>query len=456
MGLNSILDISLTGMFAASTQMQTASNNIANANVEGYSRQRVLTGVRRGLNTTYGVLGSGTSVLDVRRMTDMFLVARQREQVATRSTYEQLDSALQGIETVLGSVDNNHLGDALTDFFNAWSDLATPPVNGALRQSVVNAAQRLVDDFHSMSDGLARLTSDLDSQLENEVTVLNGLLRSVGDLNRQIIVGEASGNSANALRDQREELLRQVAELAHVDVVERSDGTVDVILGGRTVVTRDMVETIGVTRGPATGTEPGLPRLTVKGGRYDLDVTSGSLAGLLKARTGEVADARERLDELAAALIERVNALHVQGMSGSERGHLFFTGDDAHSIAVSERLAADPDLIAVSRSGLAGDTDIALELAQLGQATGRDGEVSLKEMFTGVVMEFASRSASMTQQVESQRQLVESLQNRIDSVRGVNLDEEAANLVVYQNAFQASAKVIGAVQAMYDTVLNMI
>ena len=456
MGLGSILDISLSGLFAASTQMQTASNNIANANVPGYSRQRVVTAVRPGLRTPYGLLGTGTAVTDVRRMTDQFLGGRLRAQTAAAATADAVDSALQEIETILGSVDNDHLGTAMTDFFNAWSDLATPPINGTLRQSVLNAAQRLVDDFHAMDDGLGRLAADLDTQLADSVSVLNGLLRNVADLNRQVLLGEAGGGEAGALRDSRDELLRQVAQLVRADVVERDDGTVDVIVGGRTLVSRDHAETVSVVREPGADGEPGLPHLAVHDGRDPLTAPAGKLAGLLAARREQVPAARQRLDAVAAALIERVNALHVEGMSGNRHGVPFFTGDDAHSIAVEERIVEDPDLIAVSRSGAAGDNDIALAIAGLGQATGRDGETSLKEMFTGVVMEFASRSAASRQQVESQRQLVEAVQNRLDSIRGVNLDEEAANLALYQNSFQAAAKVITTVQKLYDTVLTMV
>ncbi|MBK9303254.1 MAG: flagellar hook-associated protein FlgK [bacterium] len=457
MSLNSIMRIGLSGMFAAGTSLQTTGHNIANASTVGYSRQRTLTGTQRGQSLTYGVLGTGTMVLDVRRMTDEFLTGRLRAQDARLSQFDTVDMALGDVEAIFGSVENNHLGTAMSEFFNAWSSLATPPVSLTLQEHVADTADRLASDFRDMSASLDELSNDLDARLENGVGRLNALLTNVAELNRLIVMTESTATSANDLRDQRSLVLDEIAQLTQSEAIERDDGTVDVLIGGRTVVTREHVQALTISREDGDGSGAGRARVTTVAGGYDVEVGEGSLQGLLEARDEQVLHARTRLDAVAAALIERVNALHAQGQTPGGSGVLFFTGDSAANIALNPALMTDPTRVAASRSGLEGDTDLAREIAALGQSgTSVVNGQSLTEMFNSLVLDLASRSAASGDRLSAQTQIVESLGTRLDSIRGVSLDEEAANLALFQNAYEANAKVIAMVQDMFDTILTMV
>lgn len=457
MSLNSIMRIGLSGMFAAGTSLQTTGHNIANASTVGYSRQRTLTGTQRGQSLTYGVLGTGTMVLDVRRMTDEFLTGRLRAQDARLSQFDTVDMALGDVEAIFGSVENNHLGTAMSEFFNAWSSLATPPVSLTLQEHVADTADRLASDFRDMSASLDELSTDLDARLENGVGRLNALLTNVAELNRLIVMTESTATSANDLRDQRSLVLDEIAQLSQSEAIERDDGTVDVLIGGRTVVTREHAQALTISREDGDGSGAGRARVTTVAGGYDVEVGEGSLQGLIEARDEQVLHARERLDAVAAALIERVNALHAQGQTPGGSGVLFFTGDSAANIALNPALMTDPTRVAASRSGLEGDTDLAREIAALGQSgTSVVNGQSLTEMFNSLVLDLASRSAASGDRLSAQTQIVESLGTRLDAIRGVSLDEEAANLALFQNAYEANAKVIAMVQDMFDTILTMV
>ena len=457
MSLNSIMRIGLSGMFAAGTSLQTTGHNIANASTVGYSRQRTLTGTQRGQSLTYGVLGTGTMVLDVRRMTDEFLTGRLRAQDARLSQFDTVDMALGDVESIFGSVENNHLGTAMSEFFNAWSSLATPPVSLTLQEHVADTADRLAADFRNMSASLDELANDLDARLESGVGRLNALLSNVADLNRLIVMTESTATSANDLRDQRSLVLDEIAQLTQSEAIERDDGTVDVLIGGRTVVTREHVQALTIAREDGDGTGAGRARVSTVAGGYAVEVGEGSLRGLIEARDDQVLHARERLDAVAAALIERVNALHAQGQTPGGSGVLFFTGDSAANISLNPALLADPTRVASSRSGLEGDTDLAREIAALGQSgTSVVNGQSLTELFNSLVLDLASRSAASGDRLSAQSQIVESLGTRLDSIRGVSLDEEAANLALFQNAYEANAKVIAMVQDMFDTILTMV
>jgi len=456
--LNAIMDNSLSGMFLARIALQTVSHNIANANTPGFSRQDVLVSARQPLNLTYGQIGRGVQIEQVRRLTDSFLQQKQRTQAARLESYAQIDSTLQEVEAVLGSVSSDHLGASLTAFFNAWSDLATPPINSSLKQAVVSAAQAVVTDFRSTASSLDDLERSLNDGLEREVTNLNSLLRQVADLNNQILYVESASAAANDLRDQRDAAILEVSKLAKVSVLEREDGTVDLVLSGRTVVTRGNAEALELRRVVADGDE----RAEIVAARSQTAVTlaEGKLQGMIAARDEHVRALRDRLDGLASLLADRVNALHTQGRTAGSSGLLFFTGDSASTLALNPALTAGPasaELVAASRSGLEGDNDIAREIAALAtEPLTPGGSESLLDRYNTLIVDTASSRSSYQFLLENQRNVVETVEGRLEAIRGVSLDEEGANLVRYQNAYDAAARVVTVAAEMFETLLTMI
>lgn len=456
--LNAIMDNSLSGMFLARIALQTVSHNIANANTPGFSRQDVLVSARRPLNLSYGQLGRGVQIEQVRRLTDSFLQQKQRAQGARLESYAQIDSTLQEVEAILGSVSSDHLGASLTAFFNAWSDLATPPINSSLKQAVVSAAQAVVTDFRATASSLDDLERSLNDGLGREVTNLNSLLRQVADLNNQILYVESASAAANDLRDQRDAAILEVSKLARVSVLERDDGTVDLVLSGRTVVTRGNAETLELNRVFVDGTE----RAEIVAARSQSPVTlaEGKLQGMIAARDEHVRALRERLDDLAKLLADRVNALHTQGRTASSSGLLFFTGDSAGTLALNPALVAGPasaELVASSRSGLEGDNDIAREIAALAsEPLEAGGSESLLDRYNTLIVDTASSRSSYQFLLENQQNVVETVEGRLEAIRGVSLDEEGANLVRYQNAYDAAARVVTVAAEMFETLLTMV
>jgi len=240
-GLNSIMDNSLSALLAAQTGLATSGHNIANANTPGFNRQDVIFGTRRPEIMAYGAIGRGVQVMGIRRIQDEFLLGNLRSQTSRLYSYAAVDTALYDIEGILGSVDNDHLGDALNNFFEAWNDLAQPPSNESLKLNVVANAKTLVADFRAIDEALRSLEADLELRIQGETENLNRLLREIGELNRQVMTAETNGQPANDLRDARDLKITQLSELAQISVLERDDGSKDIILAGRTMVARDRV-----------------------------------------------------------------------------------------------------------------------------------------------------------------------------------------------------------------------
>jgi flagellar hook-associated protein 1 FlgK len=166
----------------------------------------------------------------------------------------------------------------------------------------------------------------------------------------------------------------------------------------------------------------------------------------------------QQLDDLAGLVIERVNDLHVQGQAGGTSGLPFFTGDGAANIDIATAIADNFNLIATSRSGLPGDNDLALEIAALAHQplAGPGGTMLLTDNYRALLTDLATQRQRYEFFVESQDNVVVAVEARLASVRGVSLDEEGANMVRYQNAYDAAARVVTTVQEMFDTLLKMV
>ncbi len=454
-GLNSIMDNSLSALFAAQAGLATAGHNIANANTPGYSRQEVLFTPRRPSIMPYGAIGRGVEIQGVRRIQDEFLQNNLRIQNARLESYTQTDTTLYEIEAILGSVDNDHLGNSLTKFFNSWNSLAQPPINPNLKQTVVEMGKSLVADFHAMNDSLDDLAGQIEVSIQAEISNLNRMLNQVGDMNQQIMAAETNGEPANDLRDQRDLLITEISKIAEVSVLERDDGTKDIIMAGRTMVARDRVtEFTSTYRQGDNGYEM---VIVTEGTLQDVKLSTGRLQGLMDSRDIQIREVRDQLDAVAKKVVDEVNALHTQGRTATSSGQTFFTGDSMHTIELNTAIANNSSLVATGRTSEPGDNELALQIANLANVSaGGPNEQTVTDEYRSLLINVASKRSSFEFLVENQGNVVASLETRLASVAGVSLDEEGANMVRFQNGYNAAAKVISTVQQMYDTLLNMV
>ena len=449
------MDTSLSGLFAAQAGLATTGHNIANANTPGYSRQMVMFSSRRPDILPYGALGRGVDVLGIRRIQDDFLLNNFRSQSSRLASYAEVDTALYEIEAILGSVDNDYLGTAINDYFKAWSGLANPPVTNELKYEVYSKAQSLITSFHNIDESLTDLEAHIETSIQGEITNLNRLLTSVADMNMQIMAAQTNGEPANDLLDQRDLIISQISEIAEISVLERSDGSKDVILAGRTVVARDNV-TLFLSNYQSTENGYEMVILT-QDSLQEVQLSEGKLEGLMTSRDVHVKDVRKHLDRVAAKLITEVNSLHVQGRTSSSSGLSFFTGDNMHTIGINPAIADNKDLIVTGRTTAEGDVDIAMAIADLALVgLGGTRDQSVGDVYREMLINVASKRSSFEFMVENQQNVVASLETKMASVQGVSMDEEGANMVRYQNSYNAAAKLISTVQELYDTLLQMI
>jgi flagellar hook-associated protein 1 FlgK len=460
MALSIGLDTAVKALRAHQLAVDVAAHNIANAHSPGFSRQRVLlrpVGIDGSDHWTrdafLGRPGYGVDASEVRRVRDLFLDFQVRQTIGSRAQYAALANALGTAELAFDDPSDLGLSSALASFWNAWHDVVNEPESKAARTALVHSAETLASRIRRAWDDLDALRKDLNQQVTLATQDINAKAEEIARLNLQIKQVELNGDSANDLRDRRDLLLDELAEIAQISYAEQGDSTVVVYLGNHELVVGTEFRRVQAV--PDAG-NPGMAKLVFAADGEDLATASGRLRGLLDARDQALPDLIAKLDTLASALRTEVNALHQTGYGlDSSTGLDFFTGTGARDIAVNGTLLADPRKVAASASGAAGDAAIALQIANLQRsAVASLGNVSFDDFYASLVTVLGADTARAEGLAQSSERLVSHLEAMRQSVSGVNIDEEVTNLAASQRAYEAAARVITAIDEMLDVLIN--
>ena len=446
--------------------VQTAGRNLANVNTPGYARQRVVLGDRMVIDTRFGPQGNGVEVLGMEQIRDQFLDATVTQEISHSALLQAQRSAYGNAETALGErVERsaNSIGDAagstngisstLNGFFNGWEELSAIPGDAGARQVLLQKASALVDKFNVADQRLAALQNDLTSQVNTDVATVNGLMKQIADLNAEIGASEVQApGAAMDLRDQRQGRIEELAK--YFDFSTRplagSPGQIEVVAKDATGSDFSLVQGNTVRGGIAftgTGFTSGQPPVA-------LAVQGGSFAGNLAARDGVVAGLRTDLRSAATQLATAVNAAYNPGGTSSD----FFQVPPGTGI-----LALDPTLtfttLRASATGNAGANEIALAVGNVARqqfsTSGGDAiDGTVNGFFSRTVSGLGATIAGVNTRLADQQAVQQMATQQRDSVSGVSMDEEMADLMKYQRAYEASARVVRAMDDLLNTIVN--
>jgi len=306
--LSSVLSVARSAMNAQQVIIQTAGHNVANAETEGYSRQRVELKPSPEQHWTYGSVGTGVSILDVGRARDELLDESYRQEASGSAAAKLRHDLLASVESVLGEPSDNGLAAAMDAFWSSWSDLATQPTSAAARSVVQQRGANVAGILNSFDSRLADLRSQTTTNLENAIAKINTLADHIGSLNGRIVSSEVDGTTAGDLRDQRDLAIDQLAEFGAVRVIPNMDGSVQVLLGNNALV--DGVQSRHLQTTVSSG---GRIALKLTNGHEPILPVGGSTQTMLDFLNEDLADTKGRLDAMAASMVARVNALHGGG-----------------------------------------------------------------------------------------------------------------------------------------------
>ena len=455
------LNTALSGLRTSQEMLDIASHNIANANTPGYSRQRATITASPpfsypSFNRTGqpGQLGTGVQVTSIDRIRDVYLDQQINDQQALTGYWTARSDVLATAESAFPEPSGTGLGSELSKFWSSWEDLAANPSSSAARTAVLTQASSLAARFNRDAGQLASQVSAADGQVRGTIATVDDLASQIAALNKQIQGIEVAGDHANDLMDQRDQLVQQLNELVPTQSVAQKDGTVTLLIGGTALVDHDRATAVTSTDDASGHAVPawstGAP----------LEVTGGKLKAYLEARDVTLAGYQTSLDTLASQIADQINALHQSGVDqNGNAGLALFTytpGAAASSLAVNTAIGTDPTKVVVAASaGAPGDTSIASAIAGLvDSATFGAGKQTPTDVYASFIGQIGADSAQATEMQGNQSLVLTQLDNRRSSISGVSLDEEATDVIRFQQAYQASAKVITTINEMLDTLIN--
>lgn len=475
------IELARRALFAQQRAMDVASHNIANANRPEYSRQRAdmvatVPYAPPGMEPAgvAGQVGTGVWVREITRLRDSFVDARIRGQNQLSGYWQVRRDVLEQIERVLNEPSDNGLRVAFDRFWEALQELSVTPDSRAVREVVVQRGKVFTDSVRTVFQQLEALRVDLDRTLELKVDRLNTLAGRLAQINRQIGQISSSGQNPNDLLDERDAILEEMSRLASVTVTIRppQSGSVGgeqvaVSIAGLTLVDGQVAHKL-VMGGNG-------PQRTVhweSGAGPQVAFSGGEIQGYIEMRDTEIPGLMGDLDRWVKALGLAFNEQHQAGYGlDGVTGRAFFEwppdGDSwvADDFQVVSGLTAE-QVAAAEEPNAPGDNRNALRLAALLKTTpfvdsvppgGPDvdlGGVTLPDYFASLVGRLGVDTQEAQTTAENQELLVNHLKGVRESVSGVSLDEEMADLVRFEHAYGAAARAMTAMDEVLDTLIN--
>ncbi|WP_199438732.1 flagellar hook-associated protein FlgK [Vibrio owensii] len=454
----SVINIGLSGLNANRVALNVTALNTANANSVGYTRQTVALGSISGGSVVAGMeVGSGVQVNGIRRMVDDSANVNLRNATTDAGYSAQLLSSLSYIEEVLGA-DGLNVNETLGNFFTSINEANPEPSSSPLRQQIIQSADLLAQSISSAQDKLFGAMKNELGLYETQVDLLNSDLKSIAKLNEEIAVTLASGGDISGLQDQLEVLNNQVASKVKVNAVSNDKGQLELSMAnGEPLVNGNQYAV--VSRDLSSG-NPYSTDLNISFGNSTIKV-GGAVGGSLGA-TGvlindELTPLLGAFDDIAVNLADEVNNVLFAGfdMNGNP-GASLFDYDPANPAATLRITNITVNELALSADGAPGNGDNLHALYDISstQYLISGSNLTLDKGYTLALGEIgASTSQAISINKASQTRL-NSAQVARDQVSAVNSDEEAANLMVYMNAYNANMKVISTGNQMFESILS--
>ena len=438
--------------------LDVTGQNIANVNTPGYTRRVVDFGAVPPESTRSA--GRGVEVLGIRAQRDRLLERRLESEISGSHREASLAGALGNVETSLGSAGRT-IDARLTEFFDSFARLADDPTSSVARRDVLQQGQSLAAAFRETSNRLAQSRTDADRQVVATVDQINSLADRIATLNRSLGATNDNGTRLH-LQDEQATLVRQLAELTDINIVEREDGGVDVdIAAGRALV-------VGQTAVALTTSANSSGQHAISSGGVDVtsQFTGGRIGGLLQARDVNIPSYQSRLDDQAFALAGAVNTIHSAGNDlNGNTGQAFFafttapvgTAGAARALTVDPAVVADVSRIAAAQGALPGDNRTARALADVRDARVLDGgTATLTEGWSQLVYQ-VGRDVQIARSEQGVREdVVAQAEALRDQVSGVSLDEEAMQLMKFQRAYEASARFFRVIDQTLDVLFSTV
>jgi len=451
--MNRLFEISKSGLASAQRSLTVTSNNIVNADTPGYTRQRVdQTPV--GLNTGMTTIGLGVNISTANRLrNDMndVLTNQKRQEMGFMNYKNQVYERLQASMTTDSGGD---LDVRISRLFDMFSELANDPQDTSVRNSLLTEAQQLTSKFGNIDQNLSDASSLIADTAQTTVTNINNLLKDLQALNESVVQSTYRGAPDPTSMDLRVQKLEELAELVDFTQMTTDSGNIEIRIGGVRVLDDESLLQL------RTEVSPNDQQFNIRvGSGKVIDVSGGELGAQVDMYERDIPAMQEKLDRVAETLVTELNAIHRSGYGledATPRDFFIAGGTAAGSIQINPDLLANPSNIAGSAiAGEAGNGELAAMITDL-RNEGLVGGRKLVDYTIEVISTPGSEIFALSSQIETKEAEIAMLQTQQERQAGVNIDEELANMIQYQNAYQGAARVMQSAQELYDTLLGIV
>ena len=450
--LFSALSIAAGALAAEQGAMDATTNNVANANTPGYSRLRPVLTESDPVVLGSVTYGQGVTLQKLESVRDPILRLRIDQETQQQGQLNTFVSAMQQAQVQFTS-SSTDIPSQISNFFSSLNQLSTDPTNISLRQGVLAAAANLATVFNNTSASLTQQRTNADLNVTQTVSQVNTLTGQIASLNNRISQLQGVGQDASAFEDQRDVLIGQLSSLIDVSSIKSDNGLTlttsngsPLVVGGQSFALTTQTNASGFQDVYAQGTD-----ITSK-------ITSGQLAGLIQVRDQTLPGLLSNLDTLASGLANALNTANKTGfdLNGNAGGN-FFTPPSVSGQGYAATMAVqitDPSLIAASSDGTPNSNGNVAVLAAVQNQNVAGGQTPT-DYYSSIVANVGNDVSNGSAELTASQLALTQLQDQMGSVSGVNLDEEASNMVQYQRAYDAAANVVTTVNDMLFTVINM-
>jgi len=452
MSLNTSLDIAVQALGADTGALQIINNNIANSNTPGYVRQVAVLQEAAPTSNGNDSVGNGVVLEGYQSVRDELVTSQiQQETQAQGGANAQLAS-LQQIQPTF-TTSTQDIGTQMSALFTSLSSLSTDPSSSTARQGVLAAGQNLVSAFNTTANTLTSQQAGLNTQVTQDVSQINQISQQIAALNPQITALTATGQDGGTLQDQQNQLVLNLSALTNVSITQTAQGPTISTGNGTPLVMGSQSFALDTT----TASNGMLQVVDQNGANVTAALTGGDLGGTIQARDQTIPGLLSSLNTLANQFGTAFNAAQAEGFDqNGAAGQNFFNvpstvagSADAISMAIT-----DPAKIAASSDGTAGSNGNVANLTAV-QTTALPAGQTPTNAYASLVYQVGNLTSNAQAESTATGASLEQLNDQLSSVSGVSIDEESTNLITFQTAYEAAARVVTTVQAMFAVTLTM-
>lgn len=437
--LGSVMNSALKSMAANQLALSVASNNIANAETPDYTRQRLVV-TPSGPGGDAMMIGAGVDVVRVEVLRDQLVETRLRQETSSKSGGETLTRMLGDMEVLFNDTGDVGLLQKMTNFFNSFHTLSQDPVSMNFREELKINTRALIDAFRGRYQDLANFQTLADKGIAADVDQINQLTQQIADVSAEIRIQETE-HTANDLRDRRGALVKQLSQIVEVHELDSGREYQLSTKDNRLLVLNRTTQKLAVSDVTA-------------------NIGNGSMKAKLDIRDQYIPKYTAGLDKLAYELTQQVNAVHSAAYDlDGRKGIKFFTPLTSSSgasrlIDLSTDVSSSTRSIAASSLSTGTDNGAARAMGNLLHSQVFTGG-SITDQYRTLVFGLGSDLANAEVSLKEHEALVHQLQNRRQSISGVSMDEETVQILQFQRAYEASARLVRTVDELLQVALGL-